>query len=69
MILRIITASMEEVTPDIYQTMYRTVDFKLPPNLDLSRKRILGCELVTDETPEVAKDVDTDEKSEIAVEE
>lgn len=67
MILRLITASMEEVTPDIYQTVYRTVDFKLPPNLNLSRKRILGCELISDDAPEVAEDVK--ENEEVKVEE
>ena len=48
MTLRLITVGLEQVAPEHYQPMYRTLDLQLPPELDFSRKAVIGFELIED---------------------
>ena len=48
MTLRLITTSIEHVGPGQYQPMYRTFDCKLPNDLDLSKRTVVGFEMIDD---------------------
>ena len=56
MTLRLITIGMEQVGPGQYQTMYRTFDCKLPDTLDLSRRTVVGFEMIEDEPVNMSVD-------------
>ena len=52
MTLRLITVATEQVGPDMYQPMYRTLDCILPPDLNLEHRNVVGFEIIRDKKVE-----------------
>ena len=50
MTLRVITKKMVKLSSEHYESLYRTIDLQMPPEIDFSNVMVLGVEVVDDAT-------------------